>query len=239
MLVGLDVARSWFAKISPRSLGSLMVPTLPKVFASAQIGSRMPATPTSTGKNMRSYLSFFLFCWYNTPCHLKEAKKLTHFFLLVLFSFWRGVFFDVDRSVKKVLVFNCTGPRDGDALLGPLAQVQSEVKFDEAVFTPAITFASNTYKGDLVNNNAALDLELNTQKTLAKCWVKQVDLAGRPEGEGETKTTVLPSIEHTVNWIDDFVQSERAQGADQIQVLVTGSLHLVGGVQSVLGCDVV
>ncbi|GJJ69893.1 folylpolyglutamate synthase [Entomortierella parvispora] len=142
-------------------------------------------------------------------------------------------------SVKKVLVFNCTGPRDGDALLGPLAKIQSEVKFDQAVFTPAITFASNTYKGDLVNNNAALDLELTTQKTLAKCWVKQVDLAGRPEGEVETKTTVLPSIEHTVNWIDDFVKSETAQGADQIQVLVTGSLHLVGGVQSVLGCDVV
>jgi folylpolyglutamate synthase len=150
-----------------------------------------------------------------------------------------GVYPPLFRSVKKVLVFNCTGPRDGDALLGPLAKIQSEVNFDQAVFTPAITFASNTYKGDLVNNNTALDLELKTQKTLAQCWVKQVDLAGRSEQEPETKTTVLPSIEHTVNWIDDFVQSETAHGADQIQVLVTGSLHLVGGVQSVLGCDVV
>lgn len=131
-------------------------------------------------------------------------------------------------SSKKVLVFNCTGPRDGDTLLGPLAKIQSTVHFDRAIFTPAITFASNTYKGDLVNNNAPLDLELKTQKTLAACWAKQVDIAGG----GEVTTAVLPSIEHSVNWIDDFAKSE------DIQVLVTGSLHLVGGVQSVLGCEV-
>lgn len=132
------------------------------------------------------------------------------------------------RSSKKILVFNCTGPRDGDTLLGPLAKIQSMVHFDQAIFTPAITFASNTYKGDLVNNNAPMDLELKTQKTLAACWAKQVAIARG----GEVATTVLPSIEHSVNWIDDYAKSE------DIQVLVTGSLHLVGGVQSVLGCEV-
>lgn len=134
-----------------------------------------------------------------------------------------------------MLVFNCTGPRDGDLLLGPLASIQSSVHFDEAVFTPAITFASNTYKGDLVNNNTPLDLELKTQKTLAACWTKQVALAGAQE---EFKTTVLPSIEHSVNWIDDYVKTESEKGTSQVQVLVTGSLHLVGGVQSVLGCEI-
>ncbi|KAG0249625.1 Folylpolyglutamate synthetase [Mortierella polycephala] len=144
-------------------------------------------------------------------------------------------------SVKRVLVFNCTGPRDGDTLLAPLAKTQAQVHFDQAIFTPAVTFASNTYKGDLVNNNAPLDLELKTQTTLAKCWVKQVGLAtadGSKEHD-QAKATVLPSIEHSVNWIDDFVKSEAEKGVEHIQVLVTGSLHLVGGVQSVLGCDVV
>ncbi|KAF8923857.1 Mur ligase [Dissophora ornata] len=143
-------------------------------------------------------------------------------------------------TVKKVLVFNCTGPRDGDALLGPLAKIQSSVHFDRAVFTPAITFASNTYKGDLVNNNAPMDFELKTQKTLAACWVKQIGLAAGLESDQQVdfKTTVLPSIEHSVNWIDDYVKSEVEKGVDEVQVLVTGSLHLVGGVQSVLGCEV-
>lgn len=148
---------------------------------------------------------------------------------------------DAHGSTKKLLVFNCTGPRDGDALLQPLAAIQSTVHFDQAIFTPAITFASNTYKGDLVNNNAPLDLELKTQKTLAACWIKQVGLAQGQETALET--TVLPSIEHSVNWIDDYVKRQTAaaavEGVDHVQVLVTGSLHLVGGVQSVLGCDIV
>ncbi|KAG0368700.1 Mur ligase [Gamsiella multidivaricata] len=147
---------------------------------------------------------------------------------------------DIQGAVKKVLMFNCTGPRDGDTLLGPLAKIQTNVHFDQAVFTPAITFASNTYKGDLVNNNAPMDLELKTQKTLAACWVKQVGLASGSESEGQedVRTTVLPSIEHSVNWIDDYVKNEIEHGADHVQVLVTGSLHLVGGVQSVLGCEI-
>ncbi|KAI8359321.1 Mur ligase [Mortierella sp. GBAus27b] len=141
-------------------------------------------------------------------------------------------------SVKRLLVFNCTGQRDGDKLLEPLAKIQSQVHFDGAVFTPTITFASSTYSGDLVNNTVAPDLELKTQRTLEACWVKQVGLAAGSEKQMEVKTVVLPSIEHTVNWIDSFVKSEAGNGVDQIQVLVTGSLHLIGGVQSVLQCEV-
>ncbi|KAF9085540.1 Folylpolyglutamate synthetase [Mortierella sp. AD031] len=157
---------------------------------------------------------------------------------------------DTHGAVKKLLVFNCTGPRDGDALLQPLAAIQSTVHFDQAIFTPAITFASNTYKGDLVNNNAPLDLELKTQKTLAACWIKQVGLAqaqaqAQKDEDKALETTVLPSIEHSVNWIDDYVKRETTAGGgaegrvEHVQVLVTGSLHLVGGVQSVLGCEIV
>ncbi|KAG0033245.1 Folylpolyglutamate synthetase [Podila clonocystis] len=142
-------------------------------------------------------------------------------------------FFDGAHTAESIQVCadwfkDASNQRDGDTLLGPLAKIQSMVQFDHAIFTPAITFASNTYKGDLVNNNTPMDLELKTQKTLAACWAKQVAIAGG----GKVATTVLPSIEHSVNWIDDYAKSE------DIQVLVTGSLHLVGGVQSVLGCEV-
>ncbi|KAF9197743.1 hypothetical protein BGZ49_001677 [Haplosporangium sp. Z 27] len=83
-----------------------------------------------------------------------------------------------------------------------------------------------------------MDPELKIQNTLASCWAKQVRLASGSESQ-EVITTVLPSIEHTVNWIDDYVKSEAGHGVDNVQVLVTGSLHLVGGVQSVLGCETV
>ncbi|KAF9356564.1 Folylpolyglutamate synthetase [Mortierella sp. AD094] len=122
----------------------------------------------------------------------------------------------IQGTVKKILVFNCTGPRDGDSLLGPLAKIQSIVHFDEAVFTPTITFASNTYKGDLVNNITAMDPELKTQNILAACWTKQVGLASGSDSE-KVKTTVLPSIEHTVNWIDDYVKSGVERGVDNVQ----------------------
>lgn len=133
-------------------------------------------------------------------------------------------------------MFNCTGPRDGDTLLGPLAKIQPIINFDRAIFTPAITYASNTYKGDLVNNNAQMDPALKTQHNLANCWGKQVGLVTGSESE-QVKSMVLPSIEHTVNWIDDYVK-ESGDDVKDVQVLVTGSLHLVGGVQSILGCEV-
>lgn len=138
-----------------------------------------------------------------------------------------------------MLVFNCTGARDGETLLGPLASLQSIVHFDHVVFTPNITFASNTYRGDLLNHGAPADPELKAQKHLESSWVTLV-AAGEPEKQAtSSQTVVLPSIEHSVNWIDEYTKAEVEKGTDQVQVLVTGSLHLVGGVQSVLECDVI
>ncbi|KAG0042713.1 Folylpolyglutamate synthetase [Gryganskiella cystojenkinii] len=221
------MCRTWIEKVLGEKIGEIGS-TLPRSFIRGLENARWPGRGQILIRDDKPKIT-----WFFDGAHTAESIRVC--------ADWFKDASNANKhgSVKKVLVFNCTGPRDGDALLGPLAQVQSDVKFDQAVFTPAITFASNTYKGDLVNNNAQLDLELKTQKTLAQCWVKQVDLAGRAEGSLETKTTVLPSIEHTVNWIDDFCKTETGTGVDQVQVLVTGSLHLVGGVQSVLGCDVI
>ncbi|KAF9579946.1 Folylpolyglutamate synthetase, partial [Lunasporangiospora selenospora] len=208
---------------------------VPKAFAKGLISAQWPGRGQIMVRNNKPRIT-----WFFDGAHTAESIRVCADW------FKEAVQKDNQRNVKRVLLFNCTGPRDGDTLLGPLAKIQSEIQFDHAVFTPTVTFASNTYRGDLVNNNAALDLELTTQKTLAACWTKQVGLAAeagslQKQSEGAVvNTTVLPSIEHSVNWIDDYVRVAVAKGeAEHVQVLVTGSLHLVGGIQSVLECDVI
>ncbi|KAF9437375.1 Folylpolyglutamate synthetase [Entomortierella beljakovae] len=218
------VCRIWIEKV----LNEKIVPspgTIPKEFSRGLSNASWPGRGQIIVRNDKPLIK-----WFFDGAHTAESIRVCADW------FKDASQADIKGIVKKLLVFNCTGPRDGDTLLGPLAKIQSTIHFDDAVFTPAVTYASNTYKGDLVNNNASMDLELKTQHALAACWTRQVGLA--TGSEEVVKTTVLPSIEHTVNWIDDYVKSEAGNGVDHIQVLVTGSLHLVGGVQSVLGCEV-
>ncbi|KAG0213806.1 Folylpolyglutamate synthetase [Mortierella sp. GBA30] len=222
------LCRIWIEKVLGEKIGS-SEEIIPKEFIKGLSSARWPGRGQIMVRDNKPKIT-----WFFDGAHTAESIRVCADW------FKEASYKNAQGPTKKVLVFNCTGPRDGDVLLGPLAKIQSTVHFDHAVFTPAITFASNTYKGDLVNNNAPLDLELKTQKTLAGCWVKQVELAATAESrkEKEVTTTVLPSIEHSVNWIDDFVKTECEKGTNQVQVLVTGSLHLVGGVQSVLGCEI-
>lgn len=66
---------------------------------------------------------------------------------------------------------------------------------------------------------------LKTQRELADAWSTLV-----PDFPKEN-IHVLPSIEDTVNLVRKVEQS--TSGARSIQVLATGSLHLVGGVMNV------
>ncbi|KAF9916713.1 Folylpolyglutamate synthetase [Lobosporangium transversale] len=224
------ICRIWIEKV----LGDKIEESnesIPKAFIKGLTNARWPGRGQIMVRDDKPKIK-----WFFDGAHTAESTTVC--------AAW---FKDVSQSnlhgtVKRVLIFNCTGPRDGDKLLGPLAKIHSVVHFDQAVFTPTITFASNTYKGDLVNNTAPIDPELTTQKTLAECWTRQLALASGLESgtqqADQVNTTVLPSIEHSVIWVDDYVKSQVEQGVDQVQVLVTGSLHLVGGLQSVLGCEV-
>ncbi|KAF9969229.1 Folylpolyglutamate synthetase [Actinomortierella ambigua] len=232
--LAVQLSKTWIEKVLGEKVGggSEGERRVPKAFEAGLAAARWPGRGQVLTRANKPKIT-----WFFDGAHTAESIQVcAEWFKKASAEQSQG------KKVKKVLVFNCTGPRDGDKLLAPLARIQEQVHFDEAVFTPAITFASNTYKGDLVNNNAPMDLELTTQKTLASCWRKQLQLAleDRLVHGQQDQTTILPSIEHSVNWIDDFVAEHTKAGgdADEVQVLVTGSLHLVGGVQSVLGCDV-
>jgi folylpolyglutamate synthase len=113
--------------------------------------------------------------------------------------------------------------------------------FDHVIFCANVTYADGGFKGgqysrlavegtiliptltDLTSRVANEDQgKLKTQQELAGAWKDQV-----PNFDPDN-VHVLPSIEHAVQVVRDL-------GSDEVQVLVTGSLHLVGGVIEVAG----
>lgn len=137
----------------------------------------------------------------------------------------------------RVLVFNCTSGRSGPSFLGSMylklsAQLKlnqspesSESFFDQVIFCTNVTYADGHFKGDLTTLAIPEDdlAKLKTQHQLATTWSTLVP------NFPASQIHVLPSVEHAVNEIGKIRSSE------PIQVLVAGSLHLVGGVIEVSG----
>ncbi|KAG2156192.1 FolC bifunctional protein [Suillus clintonianus] len=138
-----------------------------------------------------------------------------------------------DVHPPRVLIFNCTSGRSGDDFLTTILQKieerlttygsteKKEEFFAKVIFCSNVTYASGNFKGDLTS--AAMDttdnLNLKTQREIESAWNKLV-----PAYSGTVH--VLPSIEDAV---------EEARKTFNVSVLVTGSLHLVGGVIEVAG----
>ncbi|KAL0577072.1 Folylpolyglutamate synthetase [Marasmius crinis-equi] len=138
-----------------------------------------------------------------------------------------------------VLIFNCTSGRSGPSFLSAmhgtvgeqLKQNRSDISpgtfFDRVIFCTNVTYADGKFKGDLTAVAIAGDdlKQLRTQNELAGAWRSL--LPHFPED----KIHVLPSIEHAIS----VVRSLENDGAEGVDVLVTGSLHLIGGVIEVAG----
>lgn len=122
---------------------------------------------------------------------------------------------------KKVLLFNQQGRENANDLLARVYDnLKGKVEFDVAVFTTNITWASG-YNAELVsmnNSQAAIDALL-VQKGFAEIWEAK---------SGNKQVKVFKEIEAGINYIKQLGPSD---------VAVVGSLHLVGGVLSVLDGD--
>ncbi|KAE8224344.1 hypothetical protein CF326_g8052 [Tilletia indica] len=136
---------------------------------------------------------------------------------------------------RRVFIFNCTNGRSGPALLGavldeierfldPEGKGEGYAKarefFSDVAFCTNVTFHDGRSAGDLTSKAVdPSDLEaLTVQRELSEAWKTLVG-----EGEGGSEVHVLPSIE------DAVVLAKKVEGTD---VLVSGSLHLVGGVMA-------
>ncbi|CAO2657210.1 Nn.00g033360.m01.CDS01 [Neocucurbitaria sp. VM-36] len=137
-------------------------------------------------------------------------------------------------QVPRILIFN-QQTRDANALAKALyAALQNGVTpgsaspFTHVIFTTNQTF-SEGYKPDLVSiNTNQEDVDtLAVQKALANTW-SQID--------SSAEVHVLRTIEEAINIARDVAHNhaEHAGANSEVMVLVTGSLHLVGGAIEVL-----
>lgn len=126
---------------------------------------------------------------------------------------------------KRIMIFN-QQTRDAPALARALHSTLSGIlddksPFSHCIFTTNITFKESGYKPDLVEaraDNAAV-ISLKVQKELATVW---------NEVDPQTTTEVTGTIEEAVTL------ARSASNGEETLVLITGSLHLVGGAIEVL-----
>ena len=157
--------------------------------------------------------------WYIDGSHTLESIEMAGRWFASALSDPR------DKDATRILLFN-QQTRDASSLAKRLHDILSSSPNDLRPFKHAI-FCSNTtykdvgYKADLVSINTNKDdiSSLKVQKELATTW-DQID----PEAD----VHVLGSIEEAVARVRDIA------GNREVEVLATGSLHLVGGLIEVL-----
>lgn len=146
-------------------------------------------------------------------------------------------------NLPRILIFN-QQTRDASSLAMRLhttlaTALNNRRPFTEVIFCTNTTYASTGFRPDLtsVNTNAADVEALSVQHELAKTWA---------EVDPDAKVSVVKTIEEavvlartagTVGTAGTTV-SDGAHSSEDVKVLVTGSLHLVGGVIEVLESEV-
>ena len=128
----------------------------------------------------------------------------------------------------RILLFN-QQTRDANALARALhktlaAAVHDDRPFTHAVFCPNTTFKATGFRPDLqsMNIDAKAVEGLDVQKGLSETW-RAIDAT--------TVVEVKGTIEEAVTWCREIAKSK---GRGETTVLVTGSVHLVGGFLEVL-----
>ncbi|KAH9237496.1 hypothetical protein K456DRAFT_1747317 [Colletotrichum gloeosporioides 23] len=128
-------------------------------------------------------------------------------------------------NLPCALIFNQQSTRDAHALLKVVHESlyqTNKTRFRYVVFCTNITFKTRQSKSDLTNFNVnPAELKtLQAQKEMAETW-RRLDPVAR--------VLVVPTIEDST----DFIQNIGG-GGSEINVLVTGSFYLVGGLLSLL-----
>ncbi|XP_072985690.1 folylpolyglutamate synthase-like isoform X1 [Typha latifolia] len=174
---------------------------------------------------------------------------------------WTGDSKQYYRIQKKILLFNCMEVRDPQLLLPRLVEIcaSSGVHFSKALFVPNISVYCRVDScASVLPSDVSVDL--SWQSTLQGVWenlihgrdvtssngpklqnTKNTCSNGFSEGDPSEKchpaknhypcSSVIPSLPLAIQWLRDCA---RENSSTQFQVLVTGSLHLVGDVLKLL-----
>lgn len=148
------------------------------------------------------------------------------------------------KNSTQILLFNCMSVRDPQLLLPRLINTCANhgVHFKKALFVPNISVYNKVWSSAPPPTD--LEVDLSWQLTLQKVWenliksekggdAKNVDLVCEGEDDKERcvrtseNSTVFPSLPLAIKWLRDTVQQHKSV---RFQVLVTGSIHLMGDV---------
>ena len=120
------------------------------------------------------------------------------------------------KTITRILIFNCTGERHSESLLKPI-----ESKFNYAIFCPNRSHNVKDVASDQSNFTISAQKEIELCNHNATIWQKY--------NEGST-ISKFPCISDAISFIN-------SKGSGPIHVLVTGSIHLVGGVLGIIQPD--
>ncbi|WZY80086.1 hypothetical protein YC2023_026470 [Brassica napus] len=138
--------------------------------------------------------------------------------------------FSGEENCHQILLFNCMSVRDPTMLLPHLRNTCSNygVHFKKALFVPNMSVYHKVgTAADLPEDDPQVDL--SWQLTLQKVWESLVQSEiGEEDGESSGNSEVYISLPMAIKWLRDSVHE--SSSATRFQVLVTGSLHLVGDV---------
>lgn len=159
----------------------------------------------------------------------------------------------LEQRPTRILVFNCTGRRSAhpfletilehirDLLLQHERDERVETFFDHVMFCSNVTYADGSFKGGKSARVHDEDIPYNFLVDLTSRTISSADLTNQHELASSWSQLVptfpnnaihvLPSIDHAVQTIRRLSEGS----SEKISVLVTGSLHLVGGVIEVAG----
>ncbi|ODQ66189.1 FolC bifunctional protein [Nadsonia fulvescens var. elongata DSM 6958] len=210
--LAVELVRAHVAQLSPAGLGWAKGTPLParvsKGLERAEWPGRCQTKTTDEGQIV----------WRLDGAHTAESIRVAGEW----YETTRGDVGDAKDERIRVLLFN-QQTRDAGRLLSDLVSVTPQSGFDEALFCANVTWATGTYSADLASMNTSSDDvdALVVQRGLQEAWMKLSPLA---------LSAVLPTIEDAVNRVREL----QRESGKTVEVLVTGSLHLVGGVLVVL-----
>ncbi|XP_061343515.1 folylpolyglutamate synthase-like isoform X1 [Gastrolobium bilobum] len=146
------------------------------------------------------------------------------------------------RKSTPILLFNCLTVRDPQLLLPPLMKTCADhgVYFKKALFVPSLSVYNKVGSQELTLTDSKVDL--SWQFTLQKVWEnlmqgnkgKSTDIVSEElkddmemSASNCEHSAVFSSLPMAIKWLRDRVRQNQSV---RFQVLVTGSLHLVGDV---------
>ncbi|WJX38345.1 Folylpolyglutamate synthase, variant 2 [Trifolium repens] len=146
------------------------------------------------------------------------------------------------QKSAQILLFNCMSVRDPQVLLPHLMKTCADhgVYFKKALFVPGLSLYHKVGSHALTPTDSNIDL--SWQFTLQRVWenLMQGNKAGKNNGAASDDLTglemsvsnceysaVFSSLPLVINWLRDRVQQNQST---RFQILVTGSIHLVGDV---------